>query len=308
MFERFTDRARTVVVLAQEQARSLSHNYIGTEHLLLGLLAEGNGVAAKVLEQAGISLEAARADVIRIVGSTIDAPTGSLPFTPRAKTVLEASLRESLRFGHDHIGTEHILLGIVDEGAGLASQILTSHGFSPDDARGAVMREIGLPEHSLAVGNWKPGRGPWRQPARVGQNMTRAVAEIYVRARELAGDQKISSGHMLRALVADSDSQATTALASLGISADRVEGALAATSTEGTTDDTPEAAIARIASIRTEEDRVVIELADRDLARSLEGGVAELTGGLAEAVDQLRTSLEQAARKAQDPGSATMGE
>ena len=306
MFERFTDRARTVVVLAQEQARSLSHNYIGTEHLLLGLLAEGNGVAAKVLEGAGISLDAARADVIRIVGSPADAPTGSIPFTPRAKTVLEASLRESLRFGHNYIGTEHILLGILDEGAGLASQILTSHGFAPELARRAVVREIGLPEHSLAVGNW--GGGPKvRQGSRAGRTprlpSPRATSE-----RELAAHEPISSGLMLRALVADPDSQAARALASLGISADRVEGALAATSIQGTSDETPEAAIARIASIRTEEDRVVIELADRDLAKSLEGGMSELTGGLAVALDQLRTSLEHEARRAQESGSASMEE
>ncbi len=307
MFERFTDRARTVVVLAQEQARSLSHNHIGTEHLLLGLLAEGNGVAAKVLEAAGISLDAARADVIRIVGSAVGAPTGSIPFTPRAKTVLESSLRESLRFGHDYIGTEHILLGILDEGAGLASQILVSHGFSPDDARSAVVREIGLPEHTLAVGNWRGGPQV-RQGIARRQNTTPAVAEIYVRAREFAAHEPISSGHMLRALVADPDSQATRALASLGVSAERVEGALAATSTEGTTDETPEAAIARMATIRTEEDRVVIELADRDLAKALEGGIAELTGGLAEAVDQLRTSLEQEARREKRPGGASMEE
>src|SRR6478609_972719 len=99
MFERFTDQARTVVVLAQEQARSLSHHYIGTEHLLLGLLAEGNGVAAQVLEAAGITLDRARADVVRIIGTPGEVPTGSMPFTPRAKTVLESSLRESLRLG-----------------------------------------------------------------------------------------------------------------------------------------------------------------------------------------------------------------
>ena len=144
MFERFTDQARTVVVLAQEQARSLSHNYIGTEHLLLGLLAEGNGVAAKVLEAAGITLDVARADVVRIVGTAgSKRPPAACRSRRGPRPCSSASLRESLRLGHEHIGTEHILLGIVDEGAGLASQILVSHGFSPEVARAAVLREIG---------------------------------------------------------------------------------------------------------------------------------------------------------------------
>jgi ATP-dependent Clp protease ATP-binding subunit ClpA len=303
MFERFTDQARTVVVLAQEQARGLSHHYIGTEHLLLGLLAEGNGVAAKVLEAAGITIDVVRADVVRIVGPTAEAPSGSIPFTPRSKTVLEASLRESLRLGHEHIGTEHILLGIVDEGPGLASEILTSHGFSPEVARAAVLREVGMPEHALAVGNWLGGSRV-RQGLARGQNTTPAVAQLYIAARNIAGGGPVSTGHMLRGLVADPDSQAARALTSLGVSAERIEGALAATSTEGTTDETAEDAIGRIASIQTVEGGVEITIADADLAKLLKGGTPELTGPLARALDQLRTSLEREARKAQGPGSA----
>ena len=111
MFERFTDRARRVVVLAQEEARMLSHNYIGTEHILLGLIHEGEGVAAKALESLNISLEAVRAQVEEIIGQGQQAPSGHIPFTPRAKKVLELSLREALQLGHNYIGTEHILLG-----------------------------------------------------------------------------------------------------------------------------------------------------------------------------------------------------
>src|ERR1035438_636575 len=118
MFERFTDRARRVVVLAQEEARMLNHNYIGTEHLLLGLIHEGEGVAAKVLESMGISLEAVRQQVEEIVGRGKDAPSGHIPFTPRAKKVLELSLREAQILGHNYIGTEHILLGLIREGEG----------------------------------------------------------------------------------------------------------------------------------------------------------------------------------------------
>ena len=116
MFERFTDRARRVVVLAQEEARMLNHNYIGTEHILLGLIHEGEGVAAKALESLGISLEAVREQVEEIIGQGQQAPSGHIPFTPRAKKVLELSLREALQLGHNYIGTEHILLGLIREG------------------------------------------------------------------------------------------------------------------------------------------------------------------------------------------------
>src|SRR5947209_3701811 len=116
MFERFTDRARRVVVLAQEEARMLNHNYIGTEHILLGLIHEGEGVAAKALESLGISLEAVRSQVEEIIGQGGSSPSGHIPFTPRAKKVLELSLREALQLGHNYIGTEHILLGLIREG------------------------------------------------------------------------------------------------------------------------------------------------------------------------------------------------
>jgi hypothetical protein len=128
MFERFTDRARRVVVLAQEEARILSHNYIGTEHLLLGLIHEGEGVAARALESLEISLEAVREQVEEIIGRGQQAPSGHIPFTPRAKKVLELSLREALQLGHDYIGTEHILLGLIREGEGVAAQVLVRLG------------------------------------------------------------------------------------------------------------------------------------------------------------------------------------
>jgi len=128
MFERFTDRARRVVVLAQEEARLLNHNYIGTEHILLGLISEGEGVAAKALESLGISLEAVRQQVEEIIGTGSSSPQGHIPFTPRAKKVLELSLREALQLGHNYIGTEHILLGLIREGEGVAAQVLQKLG------------------------------------------------------------------------------------------------------------------------------------------------------------------------------------
>ena len=140
MFERFTDRARRVVVLAQEEARTLNHNYIGTEHVLLGLIHEGEGVAAKALESLGISLEAVRQQVEEIIGQGQQAPSGHIPFTPRAKKVLELSLREALQLGHNYIGTEHILLGLIREGEGVAAQVLVKLGADLSRVRQQVIQ------------------------------------------------------------------------------------------------------------------------------------------------------------------------
>ncbi len=140
MFERFTDRARRVVVLAQEEARMLNHNYIGTEHILLGLIHEGEGVAAKSLESLEISLEAVRAQVEEIIGQGQQAPSGHIPFTPRAKKVLELSLREALQLGHNYIGTEHILLGLIREGEGVAAQVLVKLGADLNRVRQQVIQ------------------------------------------------------------------------------------------------------------------------------------------------------------------------
>ena len=140
MFERFTDRARRVVVLAQEEARLLNHNYIGTEHILLGLIHEGEGVAAKALESLGISLEAVRSQVEEIIGQGGSSPSGHIPFTPRAKKVLELSLREALQLGHNYIGTEHILLGLIREGEGVAAQVLVKLGADLSRVRQQVIQ------------------------------------------------------------------------------------------------------------------------------------------------------------------------
>ncbi len=140
MFERFTDRARRVVVLAQEEARMLNHNYIGTEHILLGLIHEGEGVAAKALESMNISLEGVREQVTEIIGRGQTAPAGHIPFTPRAKKVLELSLREALQLGHNYIGTEHILLGLIREGEGVAAQVLQKLGADLSKVRQQVIQ------------------------------------------------------------------------------------------------------------------------------------------------------------------------
>ena len=160
MFERFTDRARRVVVLAQEEARLLNHNYIGTEHILLGLIHEGEGVAAKSLESLGISLEAVRAQVEEIIGQGGNSPSGHIPFTPRAKKVLELSLREALQLGHNYIGTEHILLGLIREGEGVAAQVLVKLGADLSRVRQQVIQQLSGYQGSGGSGDAAKGGQP----------------------------------------------------------------------------------------------------------------------------------------------------
>jgi ATP-dependent Clp protease ATP-binding subunit ClpC len=180
MFERFTDRARRVVVLAQEEARMLNHNYIGTEHILLGLIHEGEGVAAKGLESLGISLEAVRSQVEEIIGQGQQAPSGHIPFTPRAKKVLELSLREALQLGHNYIGTEHILLGLIREGEGVAAQVLVKLGADLSRVRQQVIQLLSGYQGKEAVAAGGPSEG---QPStslvldQFGRNLTQAARE-----------------------------------------------------------------------------------------------------------------------------------
>ncbi len=167
MFERFTDRARRVVVLAQEEARLLNHNYIGTEHILLGLIHEGEGVAAKALESLGISLEAVRSQVEEIIGQGGASPSGHIPFTPRAKKVLELSLREALQLGHNYIGTEHILLGLIREGEGVAAQVLVKLGADLSRVRQQVIQLLSGYSGPAGQGSGSSG-GPGKEPATAG--------------------------------------------------------------------------------------------------------------------------------------------
>ena len=187
MFERFTDRARRVVVLAQDEARGLKHNYIGTEHLLLGLISEGEGVAAKALETMGIKGAAVRASVIEIIGEGEKPVEGHIPFTPRAKRVFELSLREALQLGHNYIGTEHLLLGLLKEGEGVAAQVLTKQGADLAQVRQTVIQMLsgyqrGDEEGRESVGAGVGGSGgPERSNSAIleqfGRNLTQAARE-----------------------------------------------------------------------------------------------------------------------------------
>ncbi len=207
MFERFTDRARRVVVLAQEEARYLNHNYIGTEHILLGLLNEGEGIAAHALESLDIDLASVRDEVVKIIGQGQQSPPGHIPFTPRAKKVLELSLREALQLGHNYIGTEHILLGLIREGEGVAAQVLQQLGAELQKVRQTVIQLLSGPSSSDEQPPKSGGGGaPSRESAaggstildQFGRNLTLAAREgqldpVIGRAREIERVMQILS-------------------------------------------------------------------------------------------------------------------
>jgi ATP-dependent Clp protease ATP-binding subunit ClpA len=249
MFERFTDGARASVVLAQEQARRLRHGYIGTEHLLLGLLAEPDDVAARVLGEMGVRITAVRADVAEIIGYGETEPSGHIPFTPRAKKVLELSLREALQLGHRDIGTEHILLGIVREGEGVAAQVLVKYqGVTLEAVRERVLDHLG-------------GTGAERRRS-VATGRTPAAQGVLQTAEQLAGDAPVGSHHLLEALLTAEGSMAANALAALGIDPEAVGAKLGELRLEDTTDVTPEEAAARQMELRVDGDEVHIVLRD----------------------------------------------
>ncbi|SHJ16741.1 ATP-dependent Clp protease ATP-binding subunit ClpC [Tessaracoccus bendigoensis DSM 12906] len=181
MFERFTDRARRVIVLAQDEAKLLNHNFIGTEHILLGLIHEGEGVAAKALESLGIELEAVRQQVEEIIGQGQQVPTGHIPFTPRAKKVLELSLREALQMNHNYIGTEHILLGLIREGEGVAAQVLIKLGADLGRVRSTVLQLITGYQGREATMSGAPEAGPEKGSSQIldqfGRNLTQAARD-----------------------------------------------------------------------------------------------------------------------------------
>jgi len=276
MFERFTQRARRTVVLAQEEARLLDHNYIGTEHILLGLLGEPESIAGYVLADFGLTREGIRGEVEAGVGRGKKAPTGHIPFTPRAKKTLELSLREALTLGHNYIGTEHILLGLIRESDGIAAQILDRHGGltairaavleaapkgSPDPEEGA--------EDSNAMLRWmrrRLGRRPGDVPAASGRvdppHGTPAVEAALKQAATLAGPMPVGSHHLLLASLADRDSAASWALASLGVDIDELSEKLRTAPLEGTSDEQPDQAGRRQMAIEVSDETLRIVLTD----------------------------------------------
>jgi hypothetical protein len=230
VFERFTERARQVVVLAQEEARTtLRHSYIGTEHILLGLLREEEGIAARVLGSFGMTLERARAEVVKVVEPGEQETVGQIPFTPRAKHVLELSLREALGLGHNYIGTEHILLGLVRENEGVAARILLGFDADAGKVRNEVLR-------MLAASPPPETRAPQRPAPLEGGQRPIGVAALWARVapeiREHLG-READAGDLLALLASIPDSLLARTLAELEVDEARLDAALARARTHG---------------------------------------------------------------------------
>jgi ATP-dependent Clp protease ATP-binding subunit ClpC len=291
MFERFTTAARRVVVQAQEEARKLQHNYIGTEHLLLGLLTESDGFAAHALTGFGISLDGTRQEVRDLVGVGKKAPSGHIPFTPRAKKTLELGLREALQLHHEYIGTEHLLLGLIREGErdgkgeGVGVKILAGHAALPA-IRAAVLNllppaapeasnarrwrrfmEAARPARAAEPGSgWEPGPEPGTEQAVL--SATPAADATLSEAARLAGSQPVGSHHLLLAALADPQTAAARTLVALGVDLDRARDALLGTDVTGTSDELPEEAGRRQLVIRVTDDRLTIEATDPVLIKA----------------------------------------
>jgi ATP-dependent Clp protease ATP-binding subunit ClpC len=206
MFEKFSDRARRVVVLSQEEARLLNHNYIGTEHILLGLVHEDEGVGSQALRSLGIRLDAVRRQVEEIIGQGDSSPSGQIPFTPRAKKVLELALREALHLGHNYIGTEHILLGLVREGEGVACQALVKLGANLPTVRARVLQLVADGTVEGAA-----GRVPNLSPELV------AVLDEARRVAEASGEAQVMPIHLFLAAVEHPDGAANRMLETVGV-------------------------------------------------------------------------------------------
>jgi hypothetical protein len=265
MFERFTQRARQAVVSAQDEARDLGHSYIGTEHLLLGLLAGHQEALGRVaLNRLGVTLERSRSEIVEMIGRGDDAPSGHIPFTSRAKKVLELSLREALNLGHNYIGTEHIVLGLVREGEGVAMQAVQRQGVSGERVREEVLAEVGR----VTEGRGAPRSTPVTTPG---------AESVLAAARELAGDAPLGTHHLLEALSLAEGSVAGGVLGGLGIDAETVAARIDATDVDGTSDVTPELVAARQLEVHLDDDAVRIVLGD-DTIRELVGRLVESLG------------------------------
>ena len=279
MFERFTDRARRVLVIAQDEALALDHNFLGTEHILLGLIEEGEGVGAKALQQLGIRPEELRERIVAMIGRGEPGSTGTAPpFTPRAKKVLELALKEALGLGHNYIGTEHELLGLIAEGNGVAAQVLVASGLTLSQVRSKVIELL------VGYSSSKPGGGATRTPA-----TTPAVNLLATRVQKAAGDEPIGSHHHLLGLLDDPNCLAARILESFGVTKDAVASRITEMGTAGTTDELPKPAPARAAVDLGPGLRLNVD--DPALAGEVQAWVAE---GLSadDVLDRLRAKLQ----------------
>jgi len=265
MFERFTDRARRVVVLAQEEARGLNHGFIGTEHLLLGLIAEGEGIGGKVLADLGADLAAVRRSVVDLVGEGKQDPgPGNIPFTPRAKQALELAFRESLQLGHNYIGTEHVLLGILREGQGVGAQLITRLGTSIHDVRTAVIQRLA----GFAV---QPG-GVTKPPT----DLSPALASALELAATRAGSGTTVGTHHVLSVFADwEDVAANQILRAGGFDRTRLERAMEEWDVADTRDETVEAWSQRVTQVEAGDDALTLRVLDADLSKRIAAALAQ---------------------------------
>ena len=282
MFERFTKRARHVVVLAQEEARDLQHNYIGTEHLLLGLLGEPESIAGQTLTAAGFTLAGAREEVRTRVGTGKKPISGHIPFTPRAKKVLELGLREALALHHNYIGTEHLLLGMIREGEGVGTQVLRDRVGDLLALRLALLDMLPAPDARTEGRRWpRRGRrfegGRPEEAATEDDVMTTRAADVSLdEAARLAGAGPVGSHHLLLATLADPNTAAAQALARLGVDLDQAREALRQAEVAGTSDEQPEEAGRRGMLLRVADDRLTIEATDPELVGAAQAALEAL--------------------------------
>ena len=319
MFERFSPSGRQVIVLAQDEARRFNHNYIGTEHLLLGLLAEPEGVARRALLAVGVTLDDARTRVQTAVGRGKRPPSGHIPFTPSAKKVLELALREALSLHHDYIGTEHLLLGLIREREGLGARLLIESGI---DLLSLRMKVVDLVPSAAAAEThrrpfWARSRHdlPVRAEASDVLRTTTATDSSLDEARRLAGAGAVGSHHLLLATLSDSTSAAAKALGSLGIDLDQARSALREVDVAGTTDELPEEAGRRQLVMRVTGSTLVMETTDPTLLVQAQGILASSGGheirgddarsrGFAEIWRAWQASLQATAERADEASAA----
>jgi Clp amino terminal domain, pathogenicity island component len=284
MFERFTTRARRVVVLSQEEAARLKHNYIGTEHLVLGLLGEPDGIAFRALTGLGMSLESARQEVAALVLPGSAELRGHVPFTPRAKKILEFSLREALQLNHDYIGTEHLLLGMITEGEragkdeGVGVKILRQHAALPAIQAAVLNLLSSVQRESAPARRWRRARAAGlaefgllkgeQRAEQPGLNATPATDATLSEAARLAGTQPVGSHHLLLASLTDPGTAVARALGALGVDLDQAKEALRGVDVTGTSDELPEEAGRRQLVIHVTSERLTIEVSDPVLVKA----------------------------------------
>ena len=331
MFERFSNKARHVIVLAQEEARALSHNYIGTEHVLLGVSGEPEDIGGRVLASFGMTREVLRSEVEEMTGKGKSQMTGHIPFTPRAKKTLELALREALQLKHNYIGTEHILLGLIREGEGVAAQVMRKYAPLPE-IRTAVLEAVpNVPSGEgeateESVLQWLRQRltggkrtavavrpeAPSAEPAPRG---TPAVEAALKQAAAIAGHAPVGSHHLLLAALADTNSAASWALAQLGVDVDELREKLRVAQVTGTSDEKPEQAGRRQMAIEVRDailtvvltDPVIVE-AGREALRVVNATAAAGEGEAAESGEAERKSTARTVIRGDHPAAGNLAQ